>query len=138
MLYRKCMRITTAKSTYMVPVQCASHAAPGVQLVKRLEATHVHISGWKGWHGEYLQVSAVLAPTGAYEVFGFFRFIEDLTVFNLPKDEPKPALPKGSFKMELMVTTQFLRAPIARWQTMHFQANWMLCMQSRIPQASGA
>lgn len=43
-------------------------------------------------------------PAGVYEIFGFFRFIEDLTVFNLPKDEPKPSLPEGNFKMDIMVS----------------------------------
>ena len=41
---------------------------------------------------------------GAYQVFGFFRFIENLEVFNLPPDEPKPALPSGCYKMDLMVS----------------------------------
>lgn len=44
------------------------------------------------------------ARAGAYQVFGFFRFIENLEVFNLPPNEPKPALPTGNYKMDLMVS----------------------------------
>ncbi|KAG2440681.1 hypothetical protein HYH02_010260 [Chlamydomonas schloesseri] len=40
---------------------------------------------------------------GIYDVLGFFNFIADMEVFNLPKDEPKPALPSSNFRMKLKI-----------------------------------
>lgn len=48
-------------------------------------------------------VSLPCLCAGSYAVFGFFNYIEDLTVFNLPKDEPRPSVPQGSYHMELSV-----------------------------------
>ncbi|KAG2429565.1 hypothetical protein HXX76_010800 [Chlamydomonas incerta] len=40
---------------------------------------------------------------GIYDVLGFFNFIADLEVFNLPPDQPKPALPSANFMMQLKI-----------------------------------
>ncbi|KAG2425893.1 hypothetical protein HYH02_014894 [Chlamydomonas schloesseri] len=40
---------------------------------------------------------------GIYDVLGFFNFISDLEVFNLPPDQPKPSLPASNFMMRLKV-----------------------------------
>ncbi|KAG2446347.1 hypothetical protein HXX76_000934 [Chlamydomonas incerta] len=40
---------------------------------------------------------------GIYDVLGFFNFIADLEVFNLPPDQPKPALPSVNFMMKLKI-----------------------------------
>ncbi len=53
--------------------------------------------------GGFLVANSGRRLMGVYEIFGFFRFIESLDVFNLPKDEPKPSLPEGDHRMDLMV-----------------------------------
>ncbi|PNW77055.1 hypothetical protein CHLRE_10g420450v5 [Chlamydomonas reinhardtii] len=40
---------------------------------------------------------------GIYDVLGFFNFIADLEVFNLPPDQPRPALPSNNFMMQLKI-----------------------------------
>ncbi|KXZ48544.1 hypothetical protein GPECTOR_27g715 [Gonium pectorale] len=43
------------------------------------------------------------ALLGIYDVLGFFNLIKDLSVMNLPDDQPRPALPTGDFLMKLKV-----------------------------------
>lgn len=57
-----------------------------------------------------------------YDVFGFFRFIENLAVFNLPKDEPKPSMPGGNIKMELQVRVLSHSCVKAKAQSPHLLA----------------
>ncbi|GFR44981.1 hypothetical protein Agub_g6291 [Astrephomene gubernaculifera] len=40
---------------------------------------------------------------GAYDILGFFNFIEDVDIFNMPSGEPRPALPSGDFRMQIKV-----------------------------------
>ncbi|KXZ51411.1 hypothetical protein GPECTOR_12g373 [Gonium pectorale] len=40
---------------------------------------------------------------GIYDVVGFFNWIENLEVFNLPTDQNKPKLPSGSYLMKLKI-----------------------------------
>ncbi|GFR41921.1 hypothetical protein Agub_g2713 [Astrephomene gubernaculifera] len=40
---------------------------------------------------------------GAYDVLGFFNFIEDVDIFNMPSGAPRPALPSGNFRMQIQV-----------------------------------
>ncbi|GFR47770.1 hypothetical protein Agub_g9537 [Astrephomene gubernaculifera] len=40
---------------------------------------------------------------GFYDILGFFNFIADMTVFDLPVKEPKPQLPAGNFLMSIKV-----------------------------------
>ncbi|KAG2441269.1 hypothetical protein HYH02_010111 [Chlamydomonas schloesseri] len=40
---------------------------------------------------------------GVYEVLGFFNFIKDLSVFNLPASEPVPRLPSSDFYMKVKI-----------------------------------
>ncbi|PNW76776.1 hypothetical protein CHLRE_11g475700v5 [Chlamydomonas reinhardtii] len=40
---------------------------------------------------------------GVYEVLGFFNFIKDLSIFNLPSSEPVPRLPASNFLMKVKI-----------------------------------
>ncbi|GFR46046.1 hypothetical protein Agub_g7515 [Astrephomene gubernaculifera] len=43
---------------------------------------------------------------GIYDILGFFNYIEDVNVFNLPSGEPRPRLPSGNFRMRLQIYEQ--------------------------------